>query len=76
MMRKVIFFLVNEQEEVLGLFWLDLLSTRKRSRNRKRERKKRTQMMILVEQRFLVLSNIILEKKDVLLACIVVLEQV
>jgi hypothetical protein len=75
-MRKVIFFLVNEQEEVLGLFWLDLLSTRKRSRNRKRERKKRTQMMILVEQRFLVLSNIILEKKDVLLACIVVLEQV
>jgi hypothetical protein len=35
MMRKVIFFLVNEQEEVLGLFWLDLLeeeTERKRGR--------------------------------------------
>ena len=74
MMRKVIFFLVNKQEEVLGLFWLDLLSTTKRRRNRKRERNKKTQMMIHVKQRSLVLLNIVLEKKDVLSACIIVLE--
>jgi hypothetical protein len=33
-------------------------------------------MMILVEHRSLVLLNIVLEKKDVLSACIIVLEQV
>jgi hypothetical protein len=49
---------------------------KKRRRDRKRERKKITQMMILVEHRSLVLLNIVLEKKDVLSACIIVLEQV
>jgi hypothetical protein len=54
-------------------FWIVLVGPvkydKEKKKQKERERKKRTQMMILVEQRFLVLLNIVLEKKDVLSTC-------
>jgi hypothetical protein len=48
-MKEAKFVLVNEQEEVLGLFWLDLSSMRKARRSRKIWKKRRIKRMTLVE---------------------------